>query len=70
MKCPYCAKEMERGFLKSSRFIHWGKERKLGFLPDDLKLTRNNLDAFFKGYFVESYYCDACRKIVVSAQER
>lgn len=70
MNCPYCNKEMESGFIKSSHFIHWGKERELGFLPNDIKLTKTNLEAFMKGHFVEAYYCTTCNKIIVSVENK
>lgn len=66
MKCPYCGKEMEKGFLKSSHPIHWGEEKALGFVRKDLRLAKVSLEGFFEGYFVESYSCSECKKIVVS----
>ena len=66
MNCPYCNKEMDLGYLKSSHFIHWGKDQTLGFLPNDLKLTKLSLEGMLKGNFVESHYCSNCKKIIVS----
>ena len=69
MKCPYCSKEMESGFIKSSHHMHWGKEKELGFLPNDLKLTKNSFEGMLDGKFVESYYCSDCKKIIVSFED-
>ena len=69
MQCPYCKNEMEVGYLKSSHFIQWGKEKRLGFLPQDIKLTKTGLETLFNGFFVKSYHCGACEKIVVSLDE-
>ena len=69
MKCPYCGKELESGFLKSSRWIHWGKERALGFVRKDIRVTKNGLDGFFEGHFAEAQYCSACQKIIASIQD-
>jgi len=49
MKCPYCSKEMASGFLKSSHFIHWGEDKSLGFLSNDLKLTKLSFEGTLKG---------------------
>ncbi|MBE6020967.1 MAG: hypothetical protein E7228_04375 [Clostridiales bacterium] len=66
MECPYCKEEMEKGYIKSSHFIHWGKEKKLKLIHDDIKLVKNTAAGFFEGNFVESYYCSSCNKIIVS----
>ena len=68
MKCPYCNHEMEHGYIKSSQRMYWGKEEKLGFLPDDIKLTKNFWNGFFEGNFVESHHCSHCKKIVISLE--
>ena len=70
MKCPYCNKELERGFLKTSHHVHWGKEKELGFNPDDILLTKNNVQTFIKGQFIDSYYCNDCKKIIVSLEDK
>lgn len=69
MRCPYCNCEMERGYIKSSHFIHWGKEKELRLLSDDIKLVKRTLSSMFEGNFVESYYCSECRKIIVSLDQ-
>ena len=70
MNCPYCSKEMASGFLKSSHFIHWGEEKSLGFLPNDLKLTKLNFEGMLKGNFIESHHCSYCNKIIVSLRDK
>ena len=70
MICPYCHREMEIGYMKSSRFIHWGKEKSLGFIPDDIKLTKGQFfQAFFEGYFVKSYHCSTCNQIIIALDD-
>lgn len=72
MKCPYCNEEMESGYIKSSHFIHWGKEKELGLLLDDIKLSPNGLKegikSFFEGHFVEAYRCSGCNKIIIELE--
>ena len=69
MRCPYCREEMEKGYIKSSQYIHWGKERKLGFIPDDLKLIKRNWMGFFEGHFAEAHYCSRCKKIIMDVEQ-
>ena len=66
MKCPYCNEEMEKGYIKSSHLIHWGKEKNLGPGSNDINLINRSLGGFFKGNFVESNYCGCCNKIIIS----
>ena len=68
MKCPYCKEEMELGYIKSSQRMHWGKEQTLGFLPNDIKLTKGFWEGFFHGYFVDAHHCRHCGKIVISLE--
>ena len=70
MICPYCHREMETGYMKSSHFIHWGKDKSLGFIPDDIKLTKGQFfQAFFEGYFVKSYHCSTCNQIIIALDD-
>ena len=70
MNCPYCNKEMKSGFLKSSHLIYWGEDKTLAPFLNGIRLTKFNLEGFFKGNFVESYYCSDCKKIIVSFDDK
>ena len=74
MKCPYCNEEMEKGYIKSSHSIIWGKDESWGFDAGDLRLSDKSVKefakGFFKGFFVESYRCGKCNKIIVSLDEK
>jgi len=65
MKCPYCHVAMEKGYLKSSRMIHWGTERELGYVRNDIHLTKSIWKGMAEGYFAESYCCQNCKNIIV-----
>jgi len=69
MKCPYCHAEMEKGYLKSSRMMHWGSERELGYVRNDIHLTKSVWKGMVEGCFAESYYCRTCRNIMVPLNE-
>lgn len=66
MKCPYCAKEMEVGYLQSARPIFWAKKKKkLIFKPtaeDEFEVS----EGFLNGCFAEAYVCPACGKVILS----
>ena len=64
MNCPYCNKEMQKGFMKSHHPILWGEEKTLSFLKtyNDYVLTKNDFHSVMRGMFIESYYCNDCHK--------
>lgn len=70
MICPCCNTEMNVGYLKSSHYIHWGKEKSLGFIPDDIKLTKGQrFQGFFEGFYVKSYHCSTCNQIIIALDD-
>lgn len=69
MKCPCCGNDMEKGFVKSSYSIFWGKDKGLLSFDDDIKLTKVSFDTFVKGNFIESFYCYNCQKIIISLEQ-
>ena len=67
---PFCKEKMDTGYLKSSKFMQWGKEKTLGFLPNDLKLNKKQfMQGFFEGFYVKSYHCGICNKIIISLDD-
>ena len=69
MKCPYCGKEMEQGYIKSPQQIFWNKDKDLGPQGESsIKLSGKFWHGFFNGYSVESYYCPDCKKIITSIE--
>ena len=69
MKCPYCNKEMEDGFLKSVHHISWGKEKGCGYQEGDIPLTKTKIETFFRGNFVKSCFCNDCKKVIISLED-
>ena len=73
MNCPYCGKEMDKGYIKSSRHLFWSRGGELETIDgDDLKLSKGflkSLKGFFVGFSVESNYCKWCKKIIVEVKE-
>jgi len=65
MKCSCCNTEMEKGYLKSSHGMHWGPDRELGSVRDDIHLAKAGWKELSEGVFVESYCCRNCGTIIV-----
>lgn len=77
MKCPYCGKKMEMGYIKSNELIQW--------VPADDKSMRpilrsskakngialNNIEEgmFYTTYKAETYYCGNCNIVVANTEE-
>ena len=67
MNCPYCNREMEKGYIEQTDFrfgLRWAPaNRGNGFFVStkkDVKLT-----AALKGGHVIAYRCEGCKKIII-----
>ena len=64
MKCPFCEKEMENGFIQGARqFFYTTKKKRVLFLPsdDDIELSNNNCTS----PTCIAYHCIECKKIII-----
>ena len=68
MICPYCKKEMEKGFIQSPHELAWlpGEKRHLfaaaQFHEGALVLSKLSL---MKGSAVTAYLCRNCQKVLI-----
>lgn len=74
MECPYCKKEMSKGYIHSGRQpIHW--------IPDGVKPAmlayniakggvslRHKPTSGIGGYRAEAYYCADCRVVMAKTE--
>lgn len=67
MKCPYCEKEMELGYIQSRDGMYWTSKKVFapvlsGLVKDSISLEngagRNNT-------VVYAYKCSACKKVII-----
>ena len=68
MLCPFCNKEMQKGYLQSPRGIMWGPRKKLFISAtkvDEFYVS----DSGFLGGIANSHYCSNCKKIIVDAED-
>lgn len=72
MKCPYCSREMEAGYIHNgNQPVQWipnGKKPsifKFSAADDGVKLSNK---FSMGGYDAEAYYCDACHVVIAKAE--
>lgn len=68
MKCPFCGREMTEGFVQSSRWVYFTKQRhKFFFRPkeDDVVLSTHNWTA----PTAKAWHCSNCMKVIVDYEE-
>ena len=70
MKCPYCSREMTKGWVQSARRVLFTTNKNDGGLDikdkSDVVLTANN---FFNPTCV-AYHCGNCKKVVIDYAEK
>ncbi|WP_024861879.1 PF20097 family protein [Ruminococcus flavefaciens] len=68
MKCPYCKKEMELGFIQSPQEISWKKGDKRPLLGraqfHEGSVILSEL-SFLKGAAVTAFLCRECKKVII-----
>jgi len=70
MNCPYCSKEMQKGYILSSYALaRWYAEgKKPRVLPQNsgVRLSKSPVS---KRQIIESHFCEECKKIVIDISE-
>ena len=68
MKCPYCKKEMELGFIQSPQEISWKKGDKRPLMGraqfHEGSVILSEL-SFLKGSAVTAFLCRECKKVII-----
>jgi hypothetical protein len=69
MKCPYCNKGMEQGFLQGRQRVAWVKNKhKFSLLPKQGEfLLENNA---IKDFILSAQICKSCKIIVVDYADK
>ena len=69
MNCPYCGKEMEKGFMQSARTVLFTTQKNEGAFTwkgkGDIVLTANN----WLNPTCIAYHCKDCKKVVADYSE-
>lgn len=66
MKCPYCQKEMEKGFIQCRDGLHWTPKKQLiaalsEFGKDSISLE----NGVGNNRAVYAYHCADCQKVII-----
>ena len=72
MKCPYCSKEMEKGFIRNARdSVRWYPEETdtSGFWPENEGSVMLAKLSWVTGAETESWYCPDCRMVITPVPE-
>ena len=76
MKCPYCSKELFRGYLyNDNQPLQWlpdgTKPRHIAYSVSEHGVTLQNHFSFFKigGYHAEAFYCKSCHVVIAKTEE-
>lgn len=73
MKCPYCGKEMLRGFIQSRDGVTWEPKKRLlpifAYLSKDAVHLGNDSEQDFSDNFAIAYRCADCKKIIIGYGE-
>lgn len=65
MICPYCGKEMEKGFIQSRDGVWWTKKKYIIPAITALEFVREAVDLNPKEGCVDAYMCIECGKVIV-----
>lgn len=70
MKCPYCEKEMQNGYIEADNLLSWTPENevrkgltKWAISPNGVKLADFYLMCSAS---VDAMYCSSCKKIIIN----
>jgi hypothetical protein len=76
MKCPYCEKEMHKGYIYNGNqpmelIPECKKPSRFAFSTSEEGVKLNNKFSMFKtgGYNAEAYCCDTCHIVVAKTEE-
>ncbi len=69
MKCPYCGKDMDLGYIQCRDGVYWcQKKRAVAALPlfggESISLSPSS-NHIFGGAYAEAYHCKKCKKILI-----
>lgn len=67
MNCPYCGKEMTKGYIQSRDPITW--RTKKGVLPALDPLAKDAVILAGSGTYLVMYRCEDCRKFVTDCTD-
>ena len=68
MKCPYCKKEMDLGFIQCRDGLHWTPKRQFVAALSALGKGSVSLENGAGGNTVFAHRCASCNKIIIDCE--
>ena len=72
MECPYCKKEMQKGFIFNGNHVRWypeGADTMLMFPEEEGAVRLNATGGVVTSARAESYYCSDCCVVITPVPE-
>lgn len=69
MKCPYCGKEMELGYIQCRDGIHWTPKKQLVAALSAFGKNSIFLENGAGSGAVYAYHCGDCKKVIIDYSE-
>ena len=73
MKCPYCEKEMEKGYIQCRDGLHWTpKKQKVAALAGlgSGAVLIGSEEGIVPNTTAIAYHCELCKKVIIDYSER
>ena len=70
MKCPYCQKELEKGFIQCRDGIHWTPKKQLVAALSEFGKDSVSLEnGVGNNRAVYAYHCADCKKVIIDYEK-
>ena len=70
MKCPYCQKNMEKGFIQCRDGIHWTPKKQLVAALSEFGKDSVSLEnGVGNNRAVYAYHCADCKKVIIDYEK-
>ncbi|MBR5269258.1 MAG: hypothetical protein IKU21_01985 [Anaerotignum sp.] len=70
MKCPYCQKDMEKGFIQCRDGIHWTPKKQLVAALSEFGKDSVSLEnGVGNNRAVYAYHCADCKKVIIDYEK-
>lgn len=70
MKCPYCERKMQLGYIQCRDGVYWCKKKRMIAAFEiggekTIKIHKESVMRPFSGGSAEAWLCENCKKIVI-----
>ena len=73
MICPYCNREMQKGYIQCRDGLHWTPKKQVVSALSGLgkgAVLIGNEEGLVPNTTAIAYHCDECKKIIIDYSER